>query len=228
MARVSATPSTVDLRSKSIISKCNWPASIFEKSSISLITDSSESPEVRITSTYSFCSSVNSVSRSNLVIPITPFIGVRISWLIFARNLLLARFADCAFCANFFARIIAFLSFLLTLSVSFFASIASSIILSAIFLLSSSSLVLTLTSFSRFSFFSSNASFVNCRFCTVSLIICSNHPISSSVVISNGILFFPPAITAKWEIISFNLLRVFSSKLYLAGRGGFSSKEQKG
>src|SRR2546425_5109711 len=37
-------------------------------------------------STKSRCSSFNSVSRSKLVMAMTPFIGVRISWLMMARN----------------------------------------------------------------------------------------------------------------------------------------------
>ena len=48
------------------------------------------SPELRIVSTKSRCSEVSSVSSSSPVIPITPFIGVRISWLMLARNSLLA------------------------------------------------------------------------------------------------------------------------------------------
>ena len=39
---------------------------------------------------------VNSVSSSNSVMPKTPFMGVRISWLMFARNWDLARFAASA------------------------------------------------------------------------------------------------------------------------------------
>ena len=45
---------------------------------------------------YSRCSDVRSVSSVRSVIPIMPFIGVRISWLIFARNSLFARFASMA------------------------------------------------------------------------------------------------------------------------------------
>ena len=56
----------------------------------------SASPLVRIVSTQSCCSGVSFESRSREVIPITPFIGVRISWLMIARNWLLARLAASA------------------------------------------------------------------------------------------------------------------------------------
>ncbi len=39
---------------------------------------------------------VSSVSRARAVIPMTPFIGVRISWLMFARNSDFALLAACA------------------------------------------------------------------------------------------------------------------------------------
>src|SRR5581483_8797806 len=42
---------------------------------------------------YSFCSRVNSVSSASSVMPMMPFMGVRISWLMLARNSLLARLA---------------------------------------------------------------------------------------------------------------------------------------
>jgi hypothetical protein len=47
-------------------------------------------------STNSSCSAVNAVSNNRPVIPITPFIGVRISWLMFARNADFARLAASA------------------------------------------------------------------------------------------------------------------------------------
>ncbi len=53
---------------------------------MSLITTSRPSPLWRITSVNSRCSSVSGVSSSRLVMPITPFMGVRISWLMVARN----------------------------------------------------------------------------------------------------------------------------------------------
>ena len=57
---------------------------------------SSASPEWRTVSAYSRCSGVSGVSSSSPVMPMTPFIGVRISWLIVARNSLLARLAASA------------------------------------------------------------------------------------------------------------------------------------
>ncbi len=56
----------------------------------------SASPEVRIVFTKSRCSAVSGVSMRMLVIPMTPFMGVRISWDIEARNSLLARDAKSA------------------------------------------------------------------------------------------------------------------------------------
>ena len=64
----------------------SFPASIFEKSRTSLRITRSAAPDRSIVSTYSTCSSLRSVAASNCAIPKTPFIGVRISWLILARN----------------------------------------------------------------------------------------------------------------------------------------------
>jgi len=61
-------------------------ASSFEKSRMSLMMTSSASPLVRTVSANSRCRTSSSVSRSRPVIPMTAFIGVRISWLIVARN----------------------------------------------------------------------------------------------------------------------------------------------
>ena len=72
------------------------PASIFDKSSRSLMRVSNASPERRAVSAYSRCSGVSGVSSSSPVIPMTPFIGVRISWLMAARKSLLARLAASA------------------------------------------------------------------------------------------------------------------------------------
>ena len=62
------------------------PASIFEKSRMSLITSSSASPELAAVCAYSRCCGARSVASSSSVIPITPLSGVRISWLMLARN----------------------------------------------------------------------------------------------------------------------------------------------
>ena len=63
---------------------------------MSSITRSSASPLERTTSANSRCSAVSSVPSSRPVIPMTAFIGVRISWLIVARNALFARVAASA------------------------------------------------------------------------------------------------------------------------------------
>ena len=78
------------------------PDSIFEKSRMSLMTESSDSPLAWIVPTQSRWLSVSSVSVSRLVMPMTPFIGVRISWLMMARNSLFARSAASA--ASFASR----------------------------------------------------------------------------------------------------------------------------
>jgi hypothetical protein len=65
-----------------------------------LITVISASPLVWIVCTQSRCASVSGVSARMLVIPMTPFIGVRISWLMMARNSLFARSAAWAFRAS--------------------------------------------------------------------------------------------------------------------------------
>ena len=54
------------------------------------------SPESRTVSAYSLCSSVRGVPSRSSVMPMTPFMGVRISWLMFARKALLALLADSA------------------------------------------------------------------------------------------------------------------------------------
>ena len=95
-ASISSVLSTASTKSKSSISKASLPASILEKSRMSLMTVSSVSALARIVSANSRCSASRLVSSSRLVMPITPFIGVRISWLIFARNSLFARAADSA------------------------------------------------------------------------------------------------------------------------------------
>ena len=54
------------------------------------------SPLVRITSANPRCSGVRSVSSRSPVIPMTAFIGVRISWLMVARKVLFASVASSA------------------------------------------------------------------------------------------------------------------------------------
>ena len=77
---------TLSWRLKSMGSRSSLPASILEKSRMSLMTRSRESPEDLIISRYSRCSEVSSVSSVNSAIPRIPLIGVRISWLMLARN----------------------------------------------------------------------------------------------------------------------------------------------
>ena len=60
------------------------------------MTVSSDSPDALTMSRYSRCSALRSVSSASSVMPMTPFIGVRISWLILARNSLFARLAASA------------------------------------------------------------------------------------------------------------------------------------
>ncbi len=95
-ASISTVSSNAVRRSKGISSRVSLPASIFEKSSISLISSRRFSPLLRTVSAYCRCSGSRSVSSSRPVMPITPFIGVRISWLMVARNSLLALVASSA------------------------------------------------------------------------------------------------------------------------------------
>src|SRR6266851_3311892 len=74
------------------------PASIFVKSRMALMTVRRDAPETLTSSRYSRCSGVRVVCRASSVIPMTAFIGVRISWLILARNSDFARFAASAAC----------------------------------------------------------------------------------------------------------------------------------
>ena len=81
----------------SIRSKVSLPASILDKSSTSLITSSSDSAVVFTSSRLSRSSCCTcTLSKTSSVMPIIPLIGVRISWLICARKLLLASLAATA------------------------------------------------------------------------------------------------------------------------------------
>ena len=99
--RASLTSNSPGLRSIS-------PASIFEKSRMSLITVRRCSADDVAISRYSRCSGFSSESSTSAVMPRTPFIGVRISWLMLARNSLFARLAasatSFAFCNSASAR----------------------------------------------------------------------------------------------------------------------------
>ena len=83
---MSKTPSNNSINSMGSYTTSSLPASILEKSKISLIIDSNDSALDFTVSVKSFCSADNEVSNNKPVMPITPFIGVRISWLILAKN----------------------------------------------------------------------------------------------------------------------------------------------
>ncbi len=72
------------------------PASTFEKSRMSLMMCSSASAEREMVSERWRCRGVRSVVCSTSDMPMTPFIGVRISWLMRARNSLFALLARSA------------------------------------------------------------------------------------------------------------------------------------
>ena len=78
-------------REKGMLSKESLPASILEKSRISLIRARSESEEVRMMRVYSRPRSMWAFFKRRSDIPTMALRGVRISWLMFARNSLLAR-----------------------------------------------------------------------------------------------------------------------------------------
>ena len=63
---------------------------------MSLRIASSDSADDCTVSRHSRCSMVRLLSSTSSVMPRTPFIGVRISWLMLARNSLLARLASIA------------------------------------------------------------------------------------------------------------------------------------
>ena len=82
----------------SMESRSSFPDSTLEKSRMSLMTPSRESPDDFSIPRYSRCSGTNSVFKTRSAMPRMPFSGVRISWLMFARNSLLTRLASSAFC----------------------------------------------------------------------------------------------------------------------------------
>ena len=88
--------SAVLRRSKGTDSVSSCPASIFEKSRMSLRICSSESAERRITSTERRWAFARLPFSSSSVMPMTPFIGVRSSWLMVARKADFARLAASA------------------------------------------------------------------------------------------------------------------------------------
>ena len=77
-------------------STSSWPDSILEKSRIALMTLSSASPARLSVCAKTRWSGSSSVSSRSSVQPITPLIGVRISWLMLARKSDLSREASVA------------------------------------------------------------------------------------------------------------------------------------
>ncbi len=90
-ANISSVSSTSSFRLKSTASSSMWPDSILEKSRMALMMPSNCRPELCTDTAKRRCSSVSLPYSSSSVMPSTPFMGVRISWLIVARNSLLAR-----------------------------------------------------------------------------------------------------------------------------------------
>ena len=83
-------------RSKGMDSTTSFPASILEKSKISFTTPSRLCPEARHFSIKLRSCGGKLPSRARRVRPNTPFMGVRISWDMLARNSDLAKLARCA------------------------------------------------------------------------------------------------------------------------------------
>ena len=92
---LSASP-RLGRRANSICSSTSRRASILEKSSRSLISSRSAPAEDLTRVRYSRCSALSSVPSASSDRPMMAFIGVRISWLMLARNSLLARLAASA------------------------------------------------------------------------------------------------------------------------------------
>ncbi|OPZ05788.1 MAG: hypothetical protein BWZ10_03011 [candidate division BRC1 bacterium ADurb.BinA364] len=105
--RISATASISSSRSKSMVCRVILPASILEKSSTSSMMANKALELSTMALANSRCSPEISVSIRSAAMPTTPFIGVRISWLMFARKALLAMLAASARTAISLARSIA-------------------------------------------------------------------------------------------------------------------------
>ena len=84
---------TSSRRSNGTSSRSSLPASILEKSRMSLTMVSSASAEAFTKAMSSRCWASSVDSSTSSVMPRMPFMGVRISWLMLARNSLLARLA---------------------------------------------------------------------------------------------------------------------------------------
>ncbi len=95
-ATIRRASATVSRSPNSIASSSSLRASIFEKSRMSLITESRESAASFTEPMSSRWCVVRRVLRARSVMPITAFIGVRISWLMLARNCPFAAVASSA------------------------------------------------------------------------------------------------------------------------------------
>ena len=95
---LTASPERVARGRTSVASSSSLPASILEKSRMSLITPSSESADcLDQLEILALLGRRASVSSTSSVMPMMPFIGVRISWLMLARNSLFAALLSSAF-----------------------------------------------------------------------------------------------------------------------------------
>lgn len=95
-SRVSHTLSAISQRETWVRSSSSFPASIFEKSSTSSIRRSKAKEESRIVRTASAWYSDRWPCERTSTMPMMPFMGVRISWLIVARKADFAAFAASA------------------------------------------------------------------------------------------------------------------------------------
>ncbi len=87
---VPATPSIRPESENAVSSNSSRPASIFEKSSTSSMMRNSDCAESRMVETVRRCGPSRPWRCSTSIMPSTPFIGVRISWLMVARKVDLA------------------------------------------------------------------------------------------------------------------------------------------
>ena len=95
-AKACATWPITSRKLKGSRSSCRPPASMREKSRMSLSRKSRVSAEPRRVASWLCCWGVNRLLASRSATPMMPFIGVRISWLMLARKALLARLAPSA------------------------------------------------------------------------------------------------------------------------------------
>ncbi|MNM98928.1 hypothetical protein D3C81_1114740 [compost metagenome] len=79
-------------------SRLSWPDSILDTSSTSLISCNSTDEELSMVRRYCDWRASKGVRPSSSSVPSTPYSGVRISWLMVARNALLAWLAASAAC----------------------------------------------------------------------------------------------------------------------------------